>query len=306
MRRLLALFLIAAAGLVALPAVAQVATAPMYNRPGGQQVAAQGVFCVDQTGAWASCAPGAGGGGGGAVTAADGALVTIGALADAACTTDNAACSLAALAKRNNQRLTSILTALGSPFQAGGSIANTAFGISGTLPAFAVTPTFNCGTGCYQATQPVSGTFWQATQPVSAASLPLPSGAATETTLAAASAKLPASLGPKTPAASMSVTRPQAVASTVTASTVALANTFQTALAASTARMGCNITNKSTATLLVSQAASPTAANSRILAAGTATTDGGVFNCSDFGVTVSDLISVTSATAGAAFLVVSQ
>jgi hypothetical protein len=32
-------------------------------------------------------------------------------------------------------------------------------------------------------TQPVSGTFWQATQPVSAASLPLPTGAATETTL---------------------------------------------------------------------------------------------------------------------------
>lgn len=31
----------------------------------------------------------------------------------------------------------------------------------------------------------VTGTFWQATQPISAASLPLPSGAATETTLAA-------------------------------------------------------------------------------------------------------------------------
>jgi len=34
-------------------------------------------------------------------------------------------------------------------------------------------------------TQPVSGTFWQATQPVSAAALPLPSGASTETTLVA-------------------------------------------------------------------------------------------------------------------------
>ena len=39
---------------------------------------------------------------------------------------------------------------------------------------------------------PVSGTFWQATQPVSAASLPLPTGAATETTLAAVNGKLPA------------------------------------------------------------------------------------------------------------------
>ncbi len=35
---------------------------------------------------------------------------------------------------------------LGSPFQAGGSIGNSSFGISGTLPAFASTPTFNLGT----------------------------------------------------------------------------------------------------------------------------------------------------------------
>jgi hypothetical protein len=39
-----------------------------------------------------------------------------------------------------------VKTALGSPFQAGGAIANTSFGISGTLPAFATTPTFNVGT----------------------------------------------------------------------------------------------------------------------------------------------------------------
>ena len=39
-------------------------------------------------------------------------------------------------------------------------------------------------------TTPVTGTFWQATQPVSAASLPLPTGAATETTLAALNTKL--------------------------------------------------------------------------------------------------------------------
>lgn len=57
----------------------------------------------------------------------------------------------------------------------------------------------------FPASQPVTGTFWQATQPVSAASLPLPTGAATETTLAAASAKLPATLGQKTMANSMAV-----------------------------------------------------------------------------------------------------
>jgi hypothetical protein len=50
-------------------------------------------------------------------------------------------------------------------------------------------------------TQPVSGTFWQATQPVSAASLPLPSGAATasnqttaNTSLASIDGKLPSAL----------------------------------------------------------------------------------------------------------------
>lgn len=39
-------------------------------------------------------------------------------------------------------------------------------------------------------TQPVSGTFWQATQPVSVASLPLPSGAATEATLSTAASEI--------------------------------------------------------------------------------------------------------------------
>jgi hypothetical protein len=41
---------------------------------------------------------------------------------------------------------TTINTTLGSPLQSGGSIGNTSFGISGTLPAFAATPTFNIGT----------------------------------------------------------------------------------------------------------------------------------------------------------------
>lgn len=42
--------------------------------------------------------------------------------------------------------LTTINTTLGSPFQVGGSIGNSSFGISGTLPAFTSTPTFNLGT----------------------------------------------------------------------------------------------------------------------------------------------------------------
>lgn len=62
------------------------------------------------------------------------------------CATDTGSCNLNALLQRNNSRISSMITALGSPFQAGGSIGNTAFGISGTLPAFAATPTFNLGT----------------------------------------------------------------------------------------------------------------------------------------------------------------
>lgn len=64
----------------------------------------------------------------------------LGATGESACATDNGACSIAALIKRNNQRVTSLITALGSPLQAGASV-----GISGTLPAFASTPTFNLG-----------------------------------------------------------------------------------------------------------------------------------------------------------------
>ncbi len=55
--------------------------------------------------------------------------------------------------------LSTINITLGSPFQAGGSIGNTAFGISGTLPAFASTPTFNLGTlnGAATATNQTDG-----------------------------------------------------------------------------------------------------------------------------------------------------
>ncbi len=51
-----------------------------------------------------------------------------------------------ALQTTGNTALTTINTTLGSPFQAGASIGNTGFGITGTLPAFAATPTFNLGT----------------------------------------------------------------------------------------------------------------------------------------------------------------
>ena len=102
--------------------------------------------------------------------------------------------------------------------------------VTGTMPVSGSITVANASlavTGAfYQATQPVSlasttitgtvtttvsgsvavtGTFWQATQPISAASLPLPAGAATETTLAAISTKTPA-LGQAAMAASQPVT----------------------------------------------------------------------------------------------------
>ncbi len=85
----------------------------------------------------------------------------------------------------------SVLTALGAPFQAGGAISNSAFGISGTLPPFASTPTFNLGAlngAATAANQPALNgdggalahvTNFPTTQAVSAVSLPLPAGAAT-------------------------------------------------------------------------------------------------------------------------------
>ena len=117
---------------------------------------------------------------------------------------------------------------------------------------------------------PVSGTFYQATQPVSGtvsvsgsvattlASQPLPTGAATETTLAAASAKLPASLGAKTAAASLSVTPASdaafvvspAVATYVNRSgTITAGGTAQQLAALNASRRGFFIQNNSTGDL---------------------------------------------------------
>jgi hypothetical protein len=69
------------------------------------------------------------------------------------------------------------------------------------------------GTG---ATFAVTGTFWQATQPISAAALPLPVGASTETTLAALNTKTPA-LGQALAAAAVPVVLTAAQLTTLTA-----------------------------------------------------------------------------------------
>ncbi len=94
--------------------------------------------------------------------------------------------------------------------------ASMAVALASDQSAIPVTGTF------FQATQPVSGTFFQATQPVSgtvaatqsgtwnitdiSGTISLPTGAATEATLAAQSAKLPAALGQTTMSGSVSFT----------------------------------------------------------------------------------------------------
>lgn len=66
----------------------------------------------------------------------------------------------ASLQGTTNTSLGTINTTLGSPFQAGGSIGNSSFGISGTLPAFASTPTVNAAqSGTWTVTETHSKTI---------------------------------------------------------------------------------------------------------------------------------------------------
>jgi hypothetical protein len=98
-----------------------------------------------------------GGGGGGAVTAVSGAYVA-GSIVDIGTGASPGGNTV-------NGRLSTLNSTLGSPFQAGGSIGNTSFGISGTLPAFGSTPTFNLGTlnGAATAANQATGNGYAAT-----------------------------------------------------------------------------------------------------------------------------------------------
>jgi hypothetical protein len=101
--------------------------------------------------------------------------------------------------------LTTINTTLGSPFQAGGSIGNTSFGISGTLPAFASTPTVNAAE---------SGT-WNVTN--ISGSVSLPTGAATAALQSATQAAAGSSSSAATGVQGVSGGVPVGVSGTVTA-----------------------------------------------------------------------------------------
>lgn len=109
-----------------------------------------------------------------------------GSLTETAPASDTASSGLNGRLQRIAQRITSLITALGSPFQAGGSIGNTAFGVNNAAGASAVNVqdggnslTVDAPVGTPAFVRLSDGTAAIATLPVSAASLPLPSGAAT-------------------------------------------------------------------------------------------------------------------------------
>lgn len=115
--------------LLAVPAQAQGNTTGLVVTTCGSPPSAfvagrPGPFTLDTTGTLCSQA---GGGGGGAVTIADGADVTQGALADAASSAGGTG-SVSAKLRLMTTQLGTINTTLGTPFQSGGSIGNTAFG----------------------------------------------------------------------------------------------------------------------------------------------------------------------------------
>jgi len=92
--------------------------------------------------------------------------------------------------------------------------------------------------------------------------------------------------------------------STTAPGTIASANTFQSALAAAPARKGCAIVNNHASAALLVYLGAPGAASA---AASIPVPAGGQFNCGSFqGLVLTDQISVTSATAGATYVVVSQ
>lgn len=188
--------------------------------------------------------------------------------------------STSALQTSGNASLTTIAGAI----LAQGS---TTSGQSGELIMGAVTtssPTYTTGQ-----TSPISLTTAGATrvdgsavtQPISAAALPLPTGAATSalqtsgnTTLSAISAQLPAALGPQSSAGSLSIVQAtgttfavsQSTSATGTLTSVSNAITSTTVLASNSSRKGFIVYNDSTVVLYIAFAstASTTAFSAKL------------------------------------------
>lgn len=141
------------------------------------------------------------------------ALVTLGQATDAAAGTDTANTGFISLFKRNLEKLTSLLALFPSS-------------IGQKTKAGSLSVVLASDNDALSVTGPLTDAQLRASAvPVSAAALPLPTGAATETTLSAMSAKLPASLGQKASAASLSAvlsTENEALINDIKSNTAAL------------------------------------------------------------------------------------
>ena len=129
------------------------------------------------------------------------------------------------------------------------TIDNTAFGISGSLPAFSATPTFNIGAG---QTLTINNTAFTANAGtnLNTSLLALESGG----NLASINTKLPSSLAAKTAADSLSIAPAYAPTSTLT--NIAAGTSSVTLIASNIARKTLIITNDSTGILYVKMNAS--------------------------------------------------
>jgi hypothetical protein len=190
--------------------------------------------------------------------------------------------------------LATIATNTGAPIPAGtnaiGSITNTSFGISGTLPAFAATPTFNIGTA---PTIAVTGTFFQTTQPVSNAG----TFAVQNTTATPAGTN---AIGSVTQSAG-----PANVTATDCSGTVTTGGTAVNAFTAQTTLHGFTILNTNTSEVMwisFTTTAAASTAGSYPIPASTATTfaGGGSFT-SPPGFGLNHALSVVAATSGHSF-----
>lgn len=108
-------------------------------------------------------------------------ITGVGSLTESAPGTDTASSGLNGRLQRIAQRLTSLIALLPSSLGQKAKAASLAVTLASDQDALPITD--NGGSLTVDGTVAVTGTFWQATQPVSAASLPLPTGASTETTL---------------------------------------------------------------------------------------------------------------------------
>lgn len=152
----------------------------------------------------------------------------------------------------------------------------------------------SCGSASYSAGQPYSltqdttGKFCD-------------SGGSGGGTVAISQATPGTTNGVQTLSGSVTQVTPSTGATIRTNGTITTGNTFQSVLAANTARKGCRITNTSANAMTLDLGASPAAATAIPLAAGAA------FLCgTGDGFVISDQINLTSGTAGSTFVVWAQ